>query len=262
MARRPRYTEQQVRDAVGASPSLAQALRRLGLRAAGGNFETLKKLITEYGIPTDHFDPSWTVRDVMRRRATPLDEVLVENSDYDRRSLKRRLYESGLKRRRCEMCGQGEEWRGSRMALVLDHINGVATDNRLENLRIVCPNCAATLETHCGRKNSIRRLPRECERCGAEFLPKRDSQRYCSRQCGIHHNHGRHAPKPQTRKVERPLYEQLLQDVESMSMLAVGRKYGVSSNAVRKWLRWYERAGDHEKNHGEVDDDDALDTAA
>jgi hypothetical protein len=39
------------------------------------------------------------------------------------------------------------------MSLIIDHINGVGDDNRLENLQIVCPNCAATLDTHCGRKN-------------------------------------------------------------------------------------------------------------
>ena len=49
--------------------------------------------------------------------------------------------------RRCELCGQTESWRGRTMALILDHVNGVPTDNRLENLRIVCPNCAATLDT-------------------------------------------------------------------------------------------------------------------
>ena len=65
------------------------------------------------------------------------------------------LFEEGLKERRCEMCGQDENWHGRTMSLILDHINGVPDDNRLENLRIVCPNCAATLETHCGRKNRI-----------------------------------------------------------------------------------------------------------
>jgi transposase-like protein len=60
----------------------------------------------------------------------------------------------------------------------------------------------------------------------------------------------RGVPQPGSRKVERPSYEQLIQDVESMSFLAVGRKYGVSDNAVRKWIRWYERAKDAD---GEAD---------
>jgi hypothetical protein len=57
--------------------------------------------------------------------------------------------------------------------------------------------------------------------------------------CGIH-SKGPRKPCPDRRKVERPSYEQLMADVESMSLLAVGRKYGVSDNAVRKWIRWYE----------------------
>jgi hypothetical protein len=124
------------------------------------------------------------------------------------------------------------------MSLILDHINGVANDHRLENLRMVCPNCAATLDTHCGRN-----LPREriCPGCGHAFVPHELRNRYCSRDCwgtvasrlyrGVEH--------PETRKVERPSYEQLTADLRSMSFLAVGRKYGVSDNAVRKWLRWY-----------------------
>ena len=47
-------------------------------------------------------------------------------------------------------------------------------------------------------------------------------------------------PAPERRKVERPSYEQLMADVASMSFVAIGRKYGVSDNAVRKWIRWYE----------------------
>lgn len=105
----------------------------------------------------------------------------MERSTYSRGDVKRRLFVGGLKEKRCELCGQDENWRGNRMALILDHINGIPDDHRLDNLRIVCPNCAATFATHCGRKN---RRP------------------------------ARH--------------------------LAVGRKYGVSDNAIRKWVRSYE----------------------
>ena len=107
----------------------------------------------------------------------------MRDSTYSRNALKRRLYKAGVKRRACELCGQGELWRGREMALILDHANGVATDNRLENLRIVCPNCAATLPTHCGR-NVDPVAPRECLRCGSAFRPRSSRQRYCSLECG------------------------------------------------------------------------------
>ncbi len=167
--------------------------------------------------------------------------MLVENSSYARGTLKERLFAAGLKHRTCEMCGQGDRWNGLQMSLVLDHVNGVSNDNRLENLRIVCPNCAATLETHCGRN-----LPREriCPGCGRTFAPRHIRHRYCSQECWGAVNGGRRrgVPQPHLRKVVRPTYQQLVDDLESMSYLAVGRKYGVSDNAVRKWIRWYERA--------------------
>jgi hypothetical protein len=233
MPRKHGYTDQQVRDAVASARSVTEALRTLGLRPAGGNHETLERLIARLGISTDHFDPVWTQRNPRSRSARPLDEVLVRGSTYSRGTLKRRLFREGLKPRHCELCGQGEEWRGQSMALILDHVNGVGTDNRLENLQIVCPNCAATLETHCGRNNRIERETRRCQLCAKEFVPKYETHRYCSQECGAA------GPKYERRKVPRPPYETLLADLESMSFLAVGRKYGVSDNAIRKWLRDY-----------------------
>jgi Zn ribbon nucleic-acid-binding protein len=235
----PGYTEDEARGAVATSLCYSEALRKLGLRPAGGNHRVLRHWVDEiWRIPTDHFDPVQArFAGLRRNRPIPLEAVLVEGSGYSRATLKRRLFATGLKPRHCELCGQDEDWHGVPMSLILDHINGVPDDNRLENLRIVCPNCAATFDTHCGRKNRL--AQRECLRCGAAFVPRYAKQDYCSRQCGMRHDRGRRDPKPQTRKVERPPYAQLMSDLQSTSFVAIGRTYGVSDNAVRKWIRWY-----------------------
>jgi hypothetical protein len=233
----PRYTEAELRRLVPEVSSLTEILHHFGLRPAGGNHKLLRRWLDRWNIPTDHFAGAPRPG---RREPIALEVVLVRGSRYQRSQLKQRLYDSGLKQRRCELCGQDEEWRGARMSLILDHINGVADDNRLENLRIVCPNCAATLDTHCGRANRRPREVQPCERCGAAFRPKTARQRFCSRDCGTRWpREGR--PIPGGRRVERPPYEQLLAEIEATSWSAVARKYGVSDNAVRKWVRAYER---------------------
>ena len=188
--------------------------------------------------------------------AKPLVEILVSDSTYSRGKLKQRLFEEGLKQRVCEMCGQDEEWNGQRMSLILDHINGVPDDNRIENLRIVCPNCAATLDTHCGRKNRREPVFRSCECCGNEFTVKYRGHRYCSRACGTRWDRSelRGKPVPESRKVARPPLERLMREIAATSYVAVGRKYGVSDNAVRKWIRFYERQMEREGS-----DDGAVD---
>lgn len=240
MGRHPRYSEQQARDAIAESISYTEALRRLGMRPAGGNHATLKRYATEvWRISTTHFDPAWArTRAFRERKPRPLEDVLVRSSSYPRGHLKRRLYAAGLKQPICELCGQGEVWNGRRMSLILDHINGIGDDHRLENLRIVCPNCAATLDTHCGRNRPL--AAARCDRCDTEFRPRTAAQRYCSRRCGAG-GVERGRPRPGLRKVVRPSRAQLQADLAQLSVLAVGRKYGVSDNAVRKWLRAYER---------------------
>ncbi|HEX5983952.1 MAG TPA: HNH endonuclease [Solirubrobacterales bacterium] len=241
--RRLSYSEEQAREAIGASYSWAESLRKLGLCPSGGAWRVLRKHVKAWGISTEHFDPTRAHEGNERTKKRPIEELLVQNSTCSRQNLKRRLYQEGLKDPQCEMCGQDENWRGARMAMILDHINGVRDDNRIENLRIVCPNCAATLSTHCGRKNRISREPMQCRRCEREFVPGSSSQRYCSRECGTRWDRSqlRGKPKPEYRRAGRPPYEQLLAEIEATSYCAVGRKYGVSDNAVRKWVKFYER---------------------
>jgi hypothetical protein len=237
-----RYSESEARDAVRASLSYAEALRNLGLCATGGNWRTLRIWVERWGIPTDHFNPRAAQRQALLRPPQPLSEIMVERSSYSRNHLKERLYKEGLKTPRCEMCGQGERWNGRVMGLILDHINGVRDDHRIENVRIICPNCAATLDTHCGRKNTVTVADRECLRCGRTFRPRYPRHRYCSRECGTR------APRPNRgvanhalRLVDRPPRDQLLREIAVSGFSAVGRKYGVSDNAIRKWVRRYER---------------------
>ncbi len=210
---------------------------------SGGSHSILRKYVGEWGISTAHFDASHGKRRYNLVRRTPLEEILVEGSSFSRGTLKKRLYDHGLKERKCELCGQTEMWRGERMSLILDHINGVRNDHRIENLRIVCPNCAATFSTHCGRN-----VPRErsCVHCRHAFTPSEGAQRFCSVACA-NREHGFGVGRPENRKVERPPFEQLTAELEQMSFCAVGRKYGVSDNAVRKWLLWYERQSEREQ---------------
>lgn len=241
---RPRFTESEARKAIAASHSWTESLRRLDYCPTGGNPATLKKYAALWGISTDHFDPYAGVMEKIRKPKRPLEKILVENSTYSRSNLKMRLYEEGLKEPRCELCGQAEIWRGKHMGMILDHMNGVRDDNRLENLQIVCPNCAATLDTHCGRAKTTPPPLRNCRRCGEMFRAKHRTQRYCSRHCGMRREPGsrrRGIPNRQIRKAERPPYEKLLAEIEATSYCAVGRRYGVSDNAVRKWVRFYER---------------------
>lgn len=151
-----KWSKENLELIVKESISQKDVLSKLGIRTSGGNFKTLHKYIKLYNLDTSHFIKSYEVmKELKIRNKLSLEEILVENSEYNRYFLKERLYSSNIKERKCELCGQDENWRGKKMSLIIDHINGVHNDNRLQNLRIVCPNCNATLETHC-KKNKKR----------------------------------------------------------------------------------------------------------
>lgn len=152
MRRSYRYTDDEIRRVVAEAVSIADALRRLGLVPRGANYRILQRRIRELGLNTEHFlGAGW--RKGSRRPVVParaLAEILKVNSPYHTGTLKKRLLAEGYKERRCEDCGL-IDWNGKPIPLELHHINGDSTDNRLENIRILCPNCHAQTPTYRGK---------------------------------------------------------------------------------------------------------------
>lgn len=235
MNRKEKYSEENIKKAVKYSTCIKEALGFMGLRAAGGNYKVFHKYVDKYKIDTSHFDSN-KHNDIGKWRSKnkiPLSDVLVKNSTYSRGCLKIRLYKEGLKERKCEMkgCGQGEMWMGKKMSLILDHINGIHDDNRINNLRIVCANCNATLPTHAG-KNKRNKKEYKCSDCGCDVSKKAKKCQKCANS---------NNPRLSRRIVQRPPYIQLQQEIEELGYSGTGRKYGVSDNAIRKWIKSFEK---------------------
>lgn len=149
-----KYRKESLAKIVESSYTYTECLRKLGINNFGSSTNTLKKYIKLYNLNTNHFKNSVYV--TIEKNTIPLEDILIEKSTYKNRThLKERLYKEGLKERKCELCNQGEIWNDKKMSLILDHINGINNDNRIKNLRIVCPNCNATLPTHCRGNNNI-----------------------------------------------------------------------------------------------------------
>lgn len=151
--RKRSWTEEQLKKAVKNSFSYRQVLSKIGLQEAGGNYEQIKKYIKEYKLEIKHFKGrGWNLglRGIGKPRI-PLEKILIKNSDFQSYKLKKRLFAAGLKPKHCEECDWAEKTPDGYLPLELDHINGDRHDNRIENLRILCPNCHSLKSTHRGR---------------------------------------------------------------------------------------------------------------
>lgn len=139
-------------EAINNSSCQADVLRYLGLRAAGGNNQSLKKWAKTHSLQLPELDQQVAMTKAKAfQRTFSDDEVFVVNSSYANRThLKTRLRKIWLDWL-CADCGVGETWNGKQLVLQLDHINGVYNDHRIENLRLLCPNCHSQTSTFCGK---------------------------------------------------------------------------------------------------------------
>ncbi|MGY1400320.1 HNH endonuclease [Streptomyces coelicolor] len=148
-----KWTRDILQEAVAASTNMCEVLRRLGLEVVGGHHTHISRRIKAYGIDTSHFRTP-TRRGVPRQRRTP-ETVLVEQSAGQARRipsdrLKWAMTASGVPER-CAMCGTEPRWRGRPLPLEVDHVDGNWRDNRIGNLRLLCPNCHSTTDNYRGR---------------------------------------------------------------------------------------------------------------
>lgn len=153
--RKSKWTKEILAEAVVESFSMASVMRKLGLKLSGGNHYNITSKIRFFGIDTSHFTGGAHLRGKTHNWSTriPLENILIENSNYlSRSSLKIRLFKEGLLKNQCYECGCQPEWRGEKLALHLDHINGVSNDHRVENLRMLCPNCHSQTSTYSNKK--------------------------------------------------------------------------------------------------------------
>ena len=152
-----RYSDKELQEAVQNSDSIAETLRQLGIKPAGGNYETIKKRIAEAEIDISHFTgQGWLSNQknhIISKRS--LEEILIENSTYKGSShLRNRLLKEEIFESYCQNCGL-DMWLEQPIPLELHHVNGDKFDNRLENLQLLCPNCHALTENYRGKNISI-----------------------------------------------------------------------------------------------------------
>lgn len=178
-------------DIVKESYSIAEVIRKIGLRVAGGNFNTISKYIQLYNIDVSHFrGKTWNKGMSLTDYAAinKFDSILKKGSNIKTCTLKERLIAEGLKEYKCEGCGNCGIWMGKKMTLELHHINGDHFDNRLENLQILCPNCHSITDSYRGKRKEYKVVPShrqrngyscKCLYCGNDFKSDRKNRKFC-----------------------------------------------------------------------------------
>ena len=255
------YSDEEFAKFVKESFSIAHLLRTMQLVPIGGNYKTIHKRIKRLTLDTSHFTGMLWSKGKKTGPKRNIEDYLSNKFPISSYLLKKRIVSEGLLPDECHFC-KISEWQGKPISLELDHIDGNSEDNSLENLRILCPNCHSQTPTFRGRNKKAPIISEEqkvakgkrlykarykkdkvrsdCPVCHKEVFDRT----YCSMKCYrtvIGKTESSKAYQARSRKVVRPSKEELLKMLEAMSFSAVGRHFSVSDNAIRKWLKQYEK---------------------
>ena len=152
-----RYTDEALIDAVKNSVSVMGTMEKLGVnKFAGGTHSHLSKRIKQLNIDTSHFTGQASNRGDAHKggskKKTPQDILSINTSGRREKAwrLRRAMIESGAEYKCC-VCGI-QSWNERPISLEVDHINRDWCDNRIENVRFICPNCHSQTDGHNGSK--------------------------------------------------------------------------------------------------------------
>ena len=229
-----KINEEDFKKIIIESYNYSDAIRNCGYTNVG-NTRILKERIQELNLDTSHFIKNNNhTRNFIKKSN---DKIFTENSKHSRSLVKRRLIEDFKWEWKCNSCNR-TEWcsrttdnKPQKISLELEHINGINNDNRIENLEFLCPLCHSYTSTW-RTKNKKKIEPNKCIDCNIEILKKSTRCNKCNSK-SVHNRN--------KLKNNRPSLEQLEKDLETLSFVATGKKYNVTDNAVRKWIKLYKK---------------------
>lgn len=214
------YSKEELSLIVANSNSWRDLSKKLGYNCNSGDLKlAIQKKIESFGISTEHFK-TVAANKIERNE----DNIFIQNSTATQKTLRNWYLKGKYTEYKCAICKQEPIWNGQELTLILDHINGINNDDRLENLRWVCPNCNIQLPTTNRPKNSnVKKY--YCIDCGKE-VTKATTKRCQSCQA-------KHQTIPLTEMLVTR--EELKELIRNKPFTAIGKQFNVSDNAIRKW---------------------------
>lgn len=215
------YSKEELEQIVQQSFSMKEVIDKLGYSThSGSNNNTVKDRIEKYQIDISHFN-------YQTPQERNEDNIFIEDSTASQATLRRWYIKGNYSSYECSICGQEPVWQGKPLTLILDHINGENHDDRLENLRWVCPNCNQQLDTTAGKNHKTLEKKKYCIDCGTEISPRATRCNACA------------IKNRTTEGVLGITREELKKLIRVKPFTHIGQQYGVSDNAVKKWCDKY-----------------------